>query len=58
MQDPMPTDIFKAGQVLNNTYEVIGVLGRGGTGECRTNREADGTFLCSDRCRAPWVFSG
>ncbi len=33
MKDPMPTDIFKLGQVLNNTYEIIGVLGRGGTGE-------------------------
>ena len=33
MKDPMPTDIFKIGQVLNNTYEIIGVLGRGGTGE-------------------------
>ena len=33
MIDPMPTDIFKLGQVLNNTYEIIGILGRGGTGE-------------------------
>jgi serine/threonine protein kinase len=33
MKDPMPTDIFKLGQVLNNTYEIIGILGRGGTGE-------------------------
>ncbi|UYV37334.1 serine/threonine-protein kinase [Rhodobacteraceae bacterium D3-12] len=33
MKDPMPTDIFKIGQVLNNTYEIIGILGRGGTGE-------------------------
>ncbi len=33
MMDPLPGDIFTAGQVLNNTYEVQGVLGRGGTGE-------------------------
>ncbi len=33
MIDPMPGDIFQTGQVLNNTYEILGVLGRGGTGE-------------------------
>lgn len=33
MKDPMPSDIFSAGQVLNNTYEIKGILGRGGTGE-------------------------
>lgn len=33
MQDPMPSDIFSIGQVLNNTYEIQRVLGRGGTGE-------------------------
>ncbi|WP_299426039.1 serine/threonine protein kinase [uncultured Shimia sp.] len=33
MKTPLPTDIFKVGQVLNNTYEIQGVLGRGGTGE-------------------------
>ncbi|ETX30248.1 serine/threonine protein kinase [Roseivivax isoporae] len=30
---PLPSDIFRTGQVLNNTYEILGVLGRGGTGE-------------------------
>lgn len=30
---PLPGDIFRAGQILNNTYEIEGVLGRGGTGE-------------------------
>ncbi|WP_412553939.1 protein kinase domain-containing protein [Shimia sp. MIT1388] len=33
MKTPLPTDIFKVGQILNNTYEIKGVLGRGGTGE-------------------------
>lgn len=33
MTSPMPGDIFQTGQVLNNTYEILGVLGRGGTGE-------------------------
>ena len=33
MIDPMPGDIFQTGQVLNNTYEILGILGRGGTGE-------------------------
>jgi serine/threonine protein kinase len=33
MIDPLPGDIFHAGQILNNTYEIEGVLGRGGTGE-------------------------
>lgn len=29
----MQSDIFNTGQILNNTYEIIKVLGRGGTGE-------------------------
>lgn len=33
MIDALPGDIFRKGQVLNNTYEIEGVLGRGGTGE-------------------------
>ena len=33
MIEPLPGDIFREGQVLNNTYEIEGVLGRGGTGE-------------------------
>ncbi|PDS29221.1 serine/threonine-protein kinase [Rhizobium phaseoli] len=33
MIDPLPGDIFRKNQVLNNTYEIEGVLGRGGTGE-------------------------
>lgn len=33
MNDPLPGDIFQTGQILNNTYEVEGILGRGGTGE-------------------------
>ncbi|HVH03993.1 MAG TPA: protein kinase [Amaricoccus sp.] len=33
MIDPLPGDIFRKGQLLNNTYEIEGVIGRGGTGE-------------------------
>ncbi|HEX9859482.1 MAG TPA: serine/threonine-protein kinase, partial [Paracoccaceae bacterium] len=33
MIDALPGDIFRQGQILNNTYEIEGVLGRGGTGE-------------------------
>ena len=33
MIDPSPADSFRAGQVLSHTYEIEGVLGRGGTGE-------------------------
>ncbi|MDX8352709.1 serine/threonine-protein kinase [Cognatiyoonia sp. IB215182] len=33
MTHPLPGDIFKIGQVLNNTYEIDRILGRGGTGE-------------------------
>ncbi|WP_149141258.1 protein kinase domain-containing protein [Gemmobacter caeruleus] len=33
MIEALPGDIFQRGQVLNNTYEIEGVLGRGGTGE-------------------------
>ncbi|MEP2031299.1 MAG: serine/threonine-protein kinase [Paracoccaceae bacterium] len=33
MIDPLPSDIFCADEVLNNTYKIEGVLGRGGTGE-------------------------
>lgn len=29
----LPGDIFHQGQILNNTYEIEGVLGRGGSGE-------------------------
>ncbi len=33
MTSPLPGDIFGVGQVLNNTYEIDKILGRGGTGE-------------------------
>ena len=40
MIDALPGDIFHRGQLLNNTYEIEGVLGRGGTGEvyCAKNQ--------------------
>ena len=33
MTQPLPGDIFDVGDVLNNTYEIDRILGRGGTGE-------------------------
>jgi hypothetical protein len=33
MVGALPGDIFRQGQILNNTYEIEGVLGRGGSGE-------------------------
>ena len=27
MIDPLPSDIFRQGQILNNTYEIEGLLG-------------------------------
>ena len=33
LKEPLPSDIFSPGQILNNTYEIEGVIGRGGTGE-------------------------
>ena len=33
MNQPLPGDIFNVGQVLNNTYVIDKILGRGGTGE-------------------------
>lgn len=33
MTNPLPGDIFTIGQVLNNTYQIDRILGRGGTGE-------------------------
>lgn len=33
LKEPRPFDVFQTGTVLNNTYEIKGVLGRGGTGE-------------------------
>jgi len=38
MIEPRPGDIFRRGQVLNNTYEIEGILGRGGTGEVYSAR--------------------
>ena len=28
-----PNDVFRKGQLVNNTYRIEGVLGRGGTGQ-------------------------
>ena len=39
MIDRLPGDIFRQGQVLNHTYEIEGVLGRGGTGEVYRARD-------------------
>ncbi|WP_425093552.1 protein kinase domain-containing protein [Tropicimonas sp. S265A] len=33
LKEPRPDDVFQVGTILNNTYEIKGLLGRGGTGE-------------------------
>lgn len=46
MIPPLPSDIFHPGQVLNNTYEIEGVIGRGGTGEAyRARNQVSGRVV-------------
>jgi eukaryotic-like serine/threonine-protein kinase len=46
MIDALPGDIFHQGQILNNTYEIEGVLGRGGTGEVyRARNQVSGRIV-------------
>lgn len=55
MIDPLPGDIFREGQVLNNTYEIEGVLGRGGTGEVyRARNQITGRWWRSRRSVGPF----
>ncbi len=54
---PLPGDIFKPGQVLNNTYEIEGILGRGGTGEVyRARNQISGRIVALKALNAE--FSG
>ena len=53
MVEPKPGDIFRQGQVLNSTYRIDAVLGRGGTGEVYR-----ATNLVSGRAVAIKVLSG
>ena len=46
MADPKPGDIFKPGDLLNNTYRIESVLGRGGTSEVyKASNEVSGRFV-------------
>ncbi|WP_209428404.1 serine/threonine protein kinase [Pararhodobacter sp. SW119] len=46
MIDSRPSDIFKPDQLINNTYRIEGVLGRGGTSEVyRARSEISGRLL-------------
>ncbi len=57
MIDPLPGDIFRQGQVLNHTYEIEGVLGRGGTGEVyRARNQISGRIVAIKALNAQ--FSG
>lgn len=57
MIGPLPGDIFRQGQVLNHTYEIEGVLGRGGTGEVyRARNQISGRIVAIKALNAQ--FSG
>jgi hypothetical protein len=57
MIDRLPGDIFCQGQVLNHTYEIEGVLGRGGTGEVyRARNQISGRIVAIKALNAQ--FSG
>jgi hypothetical protein len=57
MIDRLPGDIFSQGQVLNHTYEIEGVLGRGGTGEVyRARNQISGRIVAIKALNAQ--FSG
>lgn len=57
MIDRLPGDIFRQGQVLNHTYEIEGVLGRGGTGEVyRARNQISGRIVAIKALNA--LFSG
>ena len=46
MAEPKPGDIFKPGDLLNNTYRIESVLGRGGTSEVyKARNEISGRFV-------------
>ena len=46
MTEPKPGDIFKPGELLNNTYRIESVLGRGGTSEVyKARNEISGRFV-------------
>ena len=46
MTEPKPGDIFKPGDLLNNTYRIESVLGRGGTSEVyKARNEISGRFV-------------
>ncbi len=57
MIGPLPGDIFRQGQVLNHTYEIEGLLGRGGTGEVyRARNQISGRIVAIKALNAQ--FSG
>lgn len=57
MIDRLPGDIFCNGQVLNHTYEIEGILGRGGTGEVyRARNQISGRIVAIKALNAQ--FSG
>ena len=56
MTDPLPGDIFQPGDLLNNTYRIETVLGRGGTSEVyRARSEISGRVMAIKALRVEFA---
>ncbi|MEP0941123.1 MAG: serine/threonine protein kinase, partial [Rhizobiaceae bacterium] len=56
MSDSQPRDIFQPGDVLNNTYRIEAILGRGGTSEVyKARSEISGKVIAVKALRAEFA---